>query len=74
VENLSAGIWLIFRGLNFPRNADIGQIVHLWMGIGYYVVTPAFLNPIIWNAAFLKIGLAKYLFAHKISYYHFGST
>ncbi len=25
-------IWLIFRGLNFSRNADIGQIGHLWMG------------------------------------------
>jgi hypothetical protein len=23
---------LIFRGLNFSRNADIGQIGHLWMG------------------------------------------
>jgi hypothetical protein len=22
---------LIFRGLNFSRNADIGQIGHLWM-------------------------------------------
>jgi hypothetical protein len=31
-ENLTAGIWLIFRGLNFSRNADIGQIGHLWMG------------------------------------------
>jgi hypothetical protein len=31
-KNLTAGIWLIFRGLNFSRNADIGQIGHLWMG------------------------------------------
>jgi hypothetical protein len=31
-ENLTAGIWLIFRGLNFSRNADIAQIGHLWMG------------------------------------------
>jgi hypothetical protein len=31
-KNLTAGIWLIFRGLNFSRNADIGQISHLWMG------------------------------------------
>jgi hypothetical protein len=31
-ENLTAGIWLIFRGLNFSRKVDIGQIVHLWMG------------------------------------------
>jgi hypothetical protein len=23
---------LIFRGLNFSRNADIGQISHFWMG------------------------------------------
>jgi hypothetical protein len=23
---------LIFRGLNFSQNADIGQIGHLWMG------------------------------------------
>jgi hypothetical protein len=23
---------LIFRGLNFSRNADIGQIGHFWMG------------------------------------------
>jgi hypothetical protein len=34
-ENLTAGIWLIFRGLNFSRNADIGQIGHLWMGTNY---------------------------------------
>jgi hypothetical protein len=27
-KNLTAGIWLIFRGLNFSRNADIGQIGH----------------------------------------------
>jgi hypothetical protein len=27
-ENLTTGIWLIFRGLNFSRNADIGQISH----------------------------------------------
>jgi hypothetical protein len=26
---------LIFRGLNFSRNADIGQISHLWMGTNY---------------------------------------
>jgi hypothetical protein len=26
---------LIFRGLNFSRNADIGQIGHLWMGTSY---------------------------------------
>jgi len=25
------GIRLIFRGLNFSRNTDIGQIGHLWM-------------------------------------------
>jgi hypothetical protein len=31
-KNLTTGIWLIFRGLNFSRNADIGQIGHLWMG------------------------------------------
>jgi hypothetical protein len=31
-ENLTAGIWLIFRGLNFSCNADIGQISHFWMG------------------------------------------
>jgi len=30
-KNFTAGIWLIFRGLNFSRNADIGQIGHLWM-------------------------------------------
>jgi hypothetical protein len=24
--------WLMSRGLNFARNADIGQIGHLWMG------------------------------------------
>jgi hypothetical protein len=31
-----AGIWLIFRGLNFPRNKDNGQsynwLGHFWMG------------------------------------------
>ena len=32
VKNLTAGIWLIFRGLNFSRNTDIGQIGHFWMG------------------------------------------
>jgi hypothetical protein len=41
VENLTApmrgsgsstGIRLIFRGLNFSRNADIGQISHFWTG------------------------------------------
>jgi hypothetical protein len=26
---------LIFRGLNFSRNADIGQIGHLWMDTSY---------------------------------------
>jgi hypothetical protein len=31
-KNSTAGIWLIFRGLNFSRNADIGQISHFWMG------------------------------------------
>jgi hypothetical protein len=31
-KNLTAGIWLIFRGLNFLRNKDIGQIGHFWMG------------------------------------------
>jgi hypothetical protein len=31
-KNLSGGIWLIFRGLNFSRNTDIGQIGHFWMG------------------------------------------
>jgi len=31
-KNLTAGLGLIFRGLNFSRNADIGQIGHLWMG------------------------------------------
>jgi competence protein ComEC len=25
-------MWLIFRGLNFSRNTDSGQIGHLWMG------------------------------------------
>jgi hypothetical protein len=30
-KNSTAGIGLIFRGLNFTRNADIGQIGHLWM-------------------------------------------
>jgi hypothetical protein len=34
-KNLTAGIWLIFRGLNFSRNADIGQIGHFWMGTSY---------------------------------------
>jgi hypothetical protein len=28
---------LIFRGLNFSRNADIGQIGHLWMGTNYFL-------------------------------------
>jgi hypothetical protein len=27
---------LIFRGLNFSCNADIGQICHLWMGTSYH--------------------------------------
>jgi len=31
-KNLTAGIGLIFRGLYFSRNADTGQIGHLWMG------------------------------------------
>jgi hypothetical protein len=31
-KNLTAGICLIFPGLNFSRNTDIGQIGHLWMG------------------------------------------
>jgi hypothetical protein len=26
---------LIFRGLNFSRNTDIGQIGHLWMDTNY---------------------------------------
>ena len=34
-ENLAAGIGLIFLGLNFLRNADIGQISHFWMGTDY---------------------------------------
>jgi hypothetical protein len=35
-ENLIAGICLIFRGLNFSRNADIGQVGHLWMGTNWF--------------------------------------
>ena len=31
-ENSTAGIGLIFRGLNVALNADISQIGHLWMG------------------------------------------
>jgi hypothetical protein len=31
-ENLTASLWLIFRGLNFSRNTDIGPIGHLWTG------------------------------------------
>ena len=31
-KKINAGIYLIFRGLYFERNADIGQKVHLWMG------------------------------------------
>jgi hypothetical protein len=31
-----AGIWVIFRGVNFSRNTDIGPIGHLWMGTIYY--------------------------------------
>jgi hypothetical protein len=30
-----AGIWLIFRGLNFLRNKDIGQIGHFWIDTIY---------------------------------------
>jgi hypothetical protein len=50
-ENLTAGIWSIFRGLNFPRNADIGQIGHLWMGTnsfldGRYRSFPLVRNPL----------------------------
>ena len=26
---------MIFQGLNFSRNADIGQIRHFWKGMGY---------------------------------------
>ena len=46
VENLTAGIWLIFRGLNFPRNADIGQIGHFWMGTNLLIAEmgPRFLQ------------------------------
>jgi hypothetical protein len=32
VEILTAGIWLIFRGLKFPPNNEIGENSHLWMG------------------------------------------
>jgi hypothetical protein len=31
-KNLTAGIWLIFRGLKFPPNNEIGENSHLWMG------------------------------------------
>jgi hypothetical protein len=31
-EILTAGIWLIFRGLKFPPNNEIGENSHLWMG------------------------------------------
>jgi hypothetical protein len=30
-EILTAGIWLIFRGLKFPPNNEIGENSHLWM-------------------------------------------
>jgi hypothetical protein len=30
-----AGIYLIFRGLFFEHNAEIGQKGHLWMGTNY---------------------------------------
>jgi hypothetical protein len=33
--------WLIFRGLNFSRNADIGQIGHFWMGTIYDGTNPS---------------------------------
>ena len=32
MEILTAGIWLIFRGLKFPPNNEIGENSHLWMG------------------------------------------
>jgi 4,5-DOPA dioxygenase extradiol len=33
---------LIFRGLNFSYNADIGQIGHLWMGTIYHMLPAAY--------------------------------
>jgi hypothetical protein len=55
-KNLTTGIWLIFRGLNFSRNADIGQIGHLWMGTIYFfadfLTYPSSLRPLM--AALMK--------------------
>jgi len=31
-QNLNRRHTQVLRGLNFPRNTDIGQIGHLWMG------------------------------------------
>ncbi|OQX61985.1 MAG: hypothetical protein B5M55_08340 [Desulfococcus sp. 4484_242] len=36
-----AGIWLIFRGLFFEHNTEIGQKGHLWMDTRLYDLNPA---------------------------------
>ncbi len=30
--NLTAGIYMIFRGLNFESNEELGEKDHLWTG------------------------------------------
>jgi hypothetical protein len=32
---LTAGIYIIFRGLKFESDAEIGSISHFWMGTDY---------------------------------------
>jgi len=34
-RKITTGIYIIFRGLFFEHNADIGQKDHLWMDTNY---------------------------------------
>ena len=38
-KKITTGIYLIFRGLFFEHNAEIGQKGHLWMGTNFCHIT-----------------------------------
>ena len=38
----TTGIWLIFRGISFSHNSDIGQIGHLRMGTTSFLALSGF--------------------------------
>jgi hypothetical protein len=49
---------LIFRGLNFSCNTDIGQIGHLWMGTNYSIPIPIAIPTPICRVLCVGVGIA----------------